>query len=151
MTTSPASDRIADFGLDSLCEAVANGLTMRAIASSLGVSFGTLGLWIGAQPDRSARVRDARQHAAQLWDEKAEQAIIEATDALGLSKARELAQHYRWRASKIAPREYGDKMDLNMGGQGVNLIQVVTGVPRNPGDDALLSSPEQRDLLTFGG
>ena len=113
MTTSPASDRIADFGLDSLCEAVANGLTMRAIASGIGVSFGTLSLWIGAQPDRSARVRDARQHAAWLWDEKAEQAIIEVTDALGISKARELAQHYRWRASKIAPREYGDKMGLN--------------------------------------
>ena len=72
MTTSPASDRIADFGLDGLCEAVANGLTMRAIASSIGVSSSTLSLWIGAQPDRFARVRDARQHAAWLWDEKAE-------------------------------------------------------------------------------
>lgn len=111
--TSPASDRIAEFGLDSLCEAVANGVTMRAVASSIGVSFGTLSLWIGAQPNRSARVRDARQHAARLWDEKAEQCIIEATDQLGMMKARELAQHYRWRASKIAPREYGDKLDLN--------------------------------------
>ena len=44
--------------------------------------------------------------------------IAAAKDALALGKARELAHHYRWRASKIAPRDYGDRMAVTGGGPG---------------------------------
>jgi hypothetical protein len=32
----------------------------------------------------------------------------------------------KWAASKIAPRHYGDKLDLNHGGQAENPVKVIT-------------------------
>ena len=57
-------------------------------------------------------MRDAREQLAKLWDEKAEDVLQQAGDEFTLKKARELASHYRWRASKTAPREYGDRVEV---------------------------------------
>ena len=36
----------------------------------------------------------------------------DAKDPFGLAKARELASHYRWKASKFSPREFGEKIEI---------------------------------------
>jgi hypothetical protein len=113
---SPASDRISDFGLDAVCEAIADGKSMTALAQDLGVSFGTLSNWIAAGDERSARVRDVRQETARFWDEAGSDGIRDAKDPFELAKAKELAYHYRWRASKISPRDYGDKTAVEHSG-----------------------------------
>jgi len=51
-----------------------------------------------------------------LWDEMATQKIEDADTDFQLTQARELAHHYRWRASKIAPKEYGDKQQVDVSG-----------------------------------
>jgi hypothetical protein len=38
--------------------------------------------------------------------------FAQASDAFELAKAKELAHHYRWRASKIAPKLYGDRLQV---------------------------------------
>lgn len=111
-----ASNRLDDFGLDAVCEIIADGGTMTAVAKKLEVSFGTLSNWIARDDERSARVTEARRTAARFWDEKAEARIDEAPDAFELARAKELAFHYRWRSSKIAPLEYGDKIDVRHSG-----------------------------------
>lgn len=68
--------------------------------------------WIAHDRDRSARGRGARTYAAVLWDERAIEVLERAANSLELAKARELAHHYRWRASKVAPKMYGDKVAL---------------------------------------
>lgn len=95
---------------------ISGGETITEIALSLKMSRPLLCAWLDGDPDRSARARDARTRAAAAWDEKAEITIASASDGFELSKAKELAHHYRWRSSKIAPREYGDKVDVNHGG-----------------------------------
>ena len=55
-----------------------------------------------------------------MWDERAGDVIQQAADPFELAKAKELAHHYRWRASKIAPRDYGDRIQADVGG-GVTL------------------------------
>ena len=50
--------------------------------------------------------------AARVWDDRAEAVLRDASDLFELAKAKELAHHYRWRASKIAPRDYGDRTVL---------------------------------------
>lgn len=102
-------DALEEFGVDALCSAISERETLTAIAERVGVSLGSLLAWIEAVPDRSARVREARQAMARVWDERAEVEIREATDDLGLRKAKELAHHYRWRASKVS-KEYGDRV-----------------------------------------
>lgn len=93
-----------------ICQRIADGQSLTAIAKAEGVTTGALSMWVESDPERSARAREARALSARTWDDKAETVIDEAGDPFELAKAKELAHHYRWRASKIAPREYGDKV-----------------------------------------
>lgn len=97
---------------DILCERIVAGETLTAIAKSLKTTVQSLAYWIAADVSRSARVREARIAAAGSYSDLALQAINEAGEPFELARARELAQHYRWKASKADPRTYGDKLDL---------------------------------------
>ena len=66
-----------------------------------------------AQPQHSARVTDALAATAEYWDQVAVEGLASATNMFELAKARELAHHYRWRASKICPKLYGDKQTID--------------------------------------
>lgn len=112
-------------GIDALCERIIGGESMTAIAESAGSSAPVLVAWIAADAERSARAREARTLSARLWDEKAEAEIRQASDVFELSRAKELAHHYRWRGSKIAPKEYGDKLELAGDKSAPLVVQVV--------------------------
>lgn len=119
-----AAEKMDAFGIAAVCEAILHPKPQHQIAAEIGVSPGSLVAWIAADPERSARVREARAQTALMWDDKATHVIEEARDQFELAKAKELAHHYRWRAAKIAPREYGDKIDLNHGGQDGNPVNM---------------------------
>lgn len=104
-----------DWDLDDVCERIAAGETYTVIAADYGKSQGALSLWLAAETNRSARAREAAAMAGRFWDEAAEAGIRAATDVLGLAKARELAQHLRWRASKLSPA-YADRSKVEVGG-----------------------------------
>lgn len=118
-------------GIEAICSRIANGETYTAIAKGLVVSVGKLSEWISGDKERSARANEARRMAAKVWDEKAEQELRSAPDPFELTRARELASHYRWRASKIAPHEYGDKQQVEHSGS-MTLEQLVTGSIEKP-------------------
>lgn len=105
-------DKMDAIGIDAVCGSIMDGASLTAIALGAGVSIASLLNWIEADRERSARAREARIATARLWDEKAEALLRDAPEEFGLKKAKELAHHYRWRASKIAPREYGDAVTL---------------------------------------
>ena len=107
-------------GMDEVARLIADGVPLREIAKRAGVTDGGLLTWIEADAERSARARAVRQSTARMWDERAADVIGQAADQFELSKAKELAHHYRWRASKIAPRDYGDRIQADVGG-GVTL------------------------------
>lgn len=111
------SDRLKRPGtLEMLCDKIIAGDMMREVALEWGVTIYRLRRWIAAEPSRAAAVRAARTLSAATYDEKAEQAIKDAKDDLELKRAKELAHHYRWKASKIDPGQYGDKLEV--GGPG---------------------------------
>ena len=118
-----AQDKLTRRGIDAICADIADGKSMADIAKAADVSFGSVITWLQADPERSARAREAREKTARMWDEKAEDEIRMAGDPFELSKAKELSHHYRWRASKIAPKEYGDKTQVT--GEGGGPVQVV--------------------------
>jgi len=101
-----------DAAIDDLCDRVMSGESITAIAAKLGTSKPNLIRWVDADPDRSARAREARVQAAATYDDMALQGIEEASDPFELARAKEKAHHLRWRASKINPREYGDKIEM---------------------------------------
>ncbi len=100
-------------GIDGLCERLIAGESQAAIAAEIGVSAATLVNWIAADLERSARAREARRVAASSHADKAEEVLLAATDPFGLARARELAQHYRWKASKADPKAFGDKIEID--------------------------------------
>jgi len=108
------AQRLESFGVAALCARISAGESQKSISVSLGVAASSLCEWIAADTERSARVREARIASARHWDEQAEAVLIDADANLpgSIAKARELASHYRWRASKYAPRDYGDKLDI---------------------------------------
>lgn len=97
------------FGVDWVCDQILNGRTLTAIAREATVARSTLLGWIAADTDRSARVRVARQQAGAAWDDMAEEGLAAAKTSHELAVARELAHHWRWRASKIDPN-YKDRV-----------------------------------------
>ena len=98
--------------IDDLCARVIDGESYRSVALSLGVSHSRVRDWIDADPARAARARDARVSAARAYDEAALEGILSARDPFELAKARDAAHHLRWRASKVAPKDYGDRIDV---------------------------------------
>lgn len=132
---SPARDAIEAYGIDQICESLASCRTMTAIAAHIGVSKGSLIAWISEDADRSARTKGSRTLAAIFWEEQAESVVKDAADEFELKKARELAQHYRWRASKIAPKDYGDRLEIESKGMPLVIIKDFTGRKNEPADD----------------
>lgn len=101
-------------GDEALFDRLRAGETLTSIANSLGLkSVNTLLKWIASNEERSARAREARVAGSAMYDEMAQSAIESATDPFSLAKARELAQHFRWRASKLDPGSYGDKVQVD--------------------------------------
>lgn len=113
MKKKEAAQTIDKLGVDGLCDRICAGESQTAIAESLEIGVATLSRWIAADPERSARVREARIAAARAFDEMAEAELRAAVDPFTLARARELASHYRWKASKSNPREYGDKLEID--------------------------------------
>lgn len=118
-----AMQKLDAFGIDKLCAAITDGRTLTETAKAIGVSIGSLITWMDGDAERSVRAREARIQAAKGWDEKALSGILEAKNGFTLAKAKEAAHHLRWRASKIAPKEYGDKLAV---GQADDLLPLVT-------------------------
>lgn len=112
--------RLEMIGDDAFCERVVKGESVGEIADSLDMARQTVWNWIEADVGRSARVRKCLESSAHAYDEMACQVLkdlkSDSTQA-DVSRARELASHYRWRASKRNPKTYGDKLDLNHSGK----------------------------------
>ena len=125
--SGPASDF---YGLteDEVLSLIENGALLADIASKVGRARNTLSNWLSANPDRSARAHESRCKSASYWDDRAQVEISLAADPFELAKAKELAHHYRWRASKIAPRDYGDKTQTEISGPGGGAIPVSVSV-----------------------
>lgn len=122
---APLRNKLDEHGIEKVCLDIVDGKQITQIAHDLEVSKGTLIAWIAADADRSARVKDARAAAAIIWDEKAETGISGASDQFELARATQLAHHYRWRASKIGQKDYGDKQQIDHTGS-LTLEQLVT-------------------------
>jgi len=101
-----------EIGIDRLCELILEGKSMEDICREFQIHHKSLLEWIAKDKERAAIVKEARAQSARTFEEKAERVISDARDPFELSKAKELAHHYRWRASKIGAKEYGDKVAI---------------------------------------
>ena len=116
---------------DDIIRRIEDGEALAAIATSVGRARSKLTEWLQADDERWERSARARTSAAGAWDEKAEQELGDALDPFALAKAKERAHHYRWRASKTAPRLYGDKQQIEHSGK-LGIEQLVIASCKKP-------------------
>ena len=103
--------------IDKIIEMIIAGDSFRVMAKKLKIPLSTLHDFT-KKDEHSARVRDALEISAQTYEEKAEEILKDAeASQYEMQRARELAQHYRWKASKRSPRRYGDKLDMTSGNE----------------------------------
>lgn len=108
-------DLLDQIGIDAICDRLIAGDSQAAISRDLKIAPSILSRWIAGDEQRSARVREARNASADAYADKAEEALLfAAPEQIELTRARELASHYRWMASKRRPAEYGERIQQDI-------------------------------------
>lgn len=111
-----------------ICDELIEGRSMRDICAAPGMPNRTTVLrWMDADEAFAAKCARAREMQADYMDDL----ILDTANACTADTAQAdkvKISAYQWRASKLAPKKYGDKLDLNHGG-GVQ-VAIVSGVPR---------------------
>lgn len=105
------------------------GESLRSILSDKGMPhLATVFRWLDERPDFATKYARAREIQADAMDDliltTANNSTPESSPA---DRVKIMA--YQWRASKLAPKKYGDKLQLGGDPTGVP-ITIVSGVPR---------------------
>ena len=101
---------------DKICEKISGGLSLRAICAEPGMpARGTVYRWLIENADFQDQYARARDKQADYFAEE----IIEIADSAeaesaAVSKARLQIDARKWAASKIAPKKYGDKQEIDV-------------------------------------
>lgn len=102
--------------IELVIEMIIEGDSYRTMAKKLKVKLTKLHDFTSKE-EHSARVREAMNISADTFAEMAEEVLLKAKlNQWSMAKARELAQHYRWKASKRRPKTYGDKVQTELSG-----------------------------------
>lgn len=114
-----ALDALNDAGEEEILALFADGNSVGQIARRYGVSRRSVFNWLDAGgEERKQRWEAAKKDAAEAYVEKAEEVLEDmgSTETpQHMARAKELANHYRWKAAKLDRSTYGDdKASLNL-------------------------------------
>lgn len=101
---------------DKICEKIANGRSLRSICAEDGMPpMKTIYRWLEANEEFRHQYARAREKQADYFAEE----IIEIADSAeaesaAVSKAKLQIDARKWAASKIAPKKYGNKQEIDV-------------------------------------
>lgn len=100
---------------DTICERIAQGESLRGICADKGMpSITTVHKWLIEQPEFAKQYVRAREEQAEFY---ADQIVSIADEAIAdpayVAKARLQIDARKWKASKLAPKKYGDKLEVD--------------------------------------
>lgn len=141
-----AGEYSKDLNIETVLDMIIDGRSYDDMAANFSISLRKLHYFMAESdakdekgelkpPDmqNSARVREALITSAHKFEQMAEDVLKDAEKGkrgwrgfIKLEQAKQLAQHYRWRASKRYPKGYGDKVQQEH--SGVVGIQQITGM-----------------------
>lgn len=108
--------KYSDEMVENICEKIANGRSLRSICAEDGMPpMKTIYRWLEANEGFRHQYARAREKQADYFAEE----IIEIADSAeaesaAVSKAKLQIDARKWAASKIAPKKYGDKQELDV-------------------------------------
>lgn len=99
---------------EKICDLIARGMSLRAICSSKDMpTTSTVCLWLSKEPSFSEQYTRAREEQADIFaDEIIDIADAVAPDSAEVAKAKLQIDARKWKASKLAPKKYGEKLEL---------------------------------------
>jgi hypothetical protein len=107
-----SAQRLGHMGLDEVLALVEEGHSTREICARIGTRPAHLTRWIGSTEGADSRVRASRTKAAQAWLDRGLAALEDADSAIGLAKAREIAQICRKYAS-VYDTAFSDRVQVD--------------------------------------
>jgi hypothetical protein len=95
---------------DRICVGIAEGSSLRELCADGKPSIETIRVWLIEDADFSAQYTRAREAQAEFYADE----IIHISDTEpDPAKARNRIDARKWKASKLAPKVYGDKLTLD--------------------------------------
>jgi hypothetical protein len=116
-------------GIESILDEVRKGHNLVEIAEEIDISIGILLNWIENE-GHVARIEDAFKFSAEGYLAQAARAIKAAATEFDLKKAKELASHGRFMASKMDRGKYGAEAVKGSTGNTVNFVLHMGGEQR---------------------
>lgn len=111
MPTPPTAREALDRkGIESICDDIISGMSIRQIAANLGTTDFAVRRWLALDASRSARALAARKISASHFAEEALDVVRDKS--IPVDRAREIASHMRWMAKTRDPVQFGDKLEL---------------------------------------
>ena len=107
---------------DQIRERMANGETLRAVCRDIGTQHSTVIEWTFNNKSFSDQYAQARQKQA---DSYADMILDEAFNSHDAQIGRLRVDALKWVASKLAPKRYGDKVEVEQ--TGTTKIRVIMG------------------------
>lgn len=107
---------------DQICERIANGETLRAVCRDIQLAPSTVIEWTMNNKAFSEQYAQARQKQA---DSYADMILDEAFNSHDAQIGRLRVDALKWVASKLAPKRYGDKVEVEQ--TGTQKIRVIMG------------------------
>ena len=107
---------------DLICERMANGESLRSICREIGLLPSTVIMWMNYNKAFFEQYAQARQKQA---DSYADMILDEAFNTHDAQIGRLRVDALKWVASKLAPKRYGDKVEVEQ--TGTQKIRVIMG------------------------
>lgn len=140
-----ASEKLAAFGIDAICDMTADCIPQRTIAAKIGVSWATFTKWIDDDKGRTEQYAHARlAQADKMADDilaisddgsndtyETEDGTRTNQDVIARSRLRVDAR--KWLASKMAPKKYGDKLAIG-GAEDLPPVALTADVKLDPSE-----------------
>jgi hypothetical protein len=131
-----AQEKLNKYGIEKICGRIANANAQRTIAKDIGVDWVTMTAWINADDARIQQYARAREVMADNYAEESiaiadsdcnEEGLdgrMRVSSALVAQKRLQYDAR-KWYVSKLAPKRYGDKLDVTSEGKTINPMQTL--------------------------
>ncbi len=107
---------------DQICERISNGETLRAVCRGIKIAPSTVIEWTWKNKEFFEQYTRARQKQADAY---ADMILDEAFNSIDPQIGRLRVDALKWVASKLAPKRYGDKVEVEQ--TGTQKVRVIIG------------------------
>jgi hypothetical protein len=97
-------------------EAIADGVTLRAVAKNEGISASAIIRFVQNDESFAKQYAHAKEIQLEAFADEIMQ-IADSADEKTVNAARLQVDSRKWLLSKLVPKKYGDKLDLNHSGE----------------------------------